>query len=108
VRAPEWAELLALGNTRLDPGDNMHVCVVYGFGGGWVFVWRIPGVLEVWGLNRAVGLESTVSRGGNCPVLFAHAGSKSRSDTRGLGGVVVVVLCWLGVVGCCVGLGCVT
>lgn len=72
--------------------------VVYGFGGGWVFVWRIPGVLEVWGLNRAVGLESTVSRGGNCPVLFAHAGSKSRSDTRGLGGgggAVLVGGCWL-------------
>jgi hypothetical protein len=80
------------------------MCVWYGFGGGWVFVWRIPGVLEVWGLNRAVGLESTVSRGGNCPVLFTHAGSKSRSDTRGLGGGGGV-LCRLGVVGC-VGLGC--
>lgn len=80
----------------------MHVW--YGSGGGWV-VWRIP-VLSGWNFGALPlqgGFESTVFHGVTLQ-CFIHTLARNRADTRGSG---VVVLCWLGVVGC-VGFGVVT
>jgi hypothetical protein len=60
------------------------MCVRFWWGLGFLFG-GYRGCLELWGPYRAVGFESTVSRGVKLPG-FIHTLARNRSDTRGLGG----------------------
>lgn len=86
-----------LGDTRLDPGEIYAMHVWYGFGGGWVLFggyrgcWKFGALTGRWGSRAQFPVVETAR-------FYSHTLARDRADnTRGLG-VVVVVLCWLGVV----------